>query len=270
MIEVFATPFVWDVGPEIFRIGSFAVRWYGVLFATGFILGFFVMRHAFIREGKPEADLDALLITMLIATVVGARLGHAFFYEPEYYFSNPGELLKVWRGGLASHGAAIGVLIGVYFYARNRRKQPYLWVVDRLSIAATLAGACIRIGNFFNSEILGVPTNSEWGVVFARIDAVPRHPAQLYESLSYFLIFAGLFWLYRRLGANTPRGLLFGCFLISVFMARFFIEFVKVRQAAYGAEMALSVGQLLSIPAILLGIFFVVRALLKQDKPLRA
>ena len=254
------TPLRWDVSPEFIQVGPISIRWYGLLFATGFFLGFLYMRYVFVREKKPVANLDSLLVYMMISTIIGARLGHCLFYDPGYYLSNPLEIFKVWRGGLASHGAAIGIFTGIYLYTKRHGDQPYLWLLDRMAVPVSLAGCLIRLGNFFNSEILGMPTDKPWAVVFARVDDFARHPAQLYESVSYLLIFVLLSLTYRKLGERTPGGLLLGLFLILVFAARFFIEFVKVRQAAFGEALPLSVGQLLSIPAIIAGVVLLIRA----------
>lgn len=252
---------VWSPDPVLLRAGPFTVHWYGVLFALAFFLGYLLVRRMFVREGRPEGDLDRLLLYMMVGTVVGARLGEVLFYNPAYYLSNPVEIVKVWEGGLASHGGAIGIFTALWLYARRRPDQPYLWVLDRIAVPTALAGMLIRTGNFFNSEILGVPTDLPWAVVFARVDALPRHPAQLYEAAAYGLIFLVLLAAYRRRGAVTPHGLLAGLFLILVFSARFAIETVKVPQAAFGEALPLSVGQILSVPAIALGAWLLVRAL---------
>ncbi|GMQ82718.1 MAG: prolipoprotein diacylglyceryl transferase [Rhodothermia bacterium] len=249
-----ATPFVWNVDRVLIELGPFSIKWYGLLFATGFLIGYEIIRRIYVLEEKPEEDLGRLLVYMLVATVVGARLGEVVFYNPDYYFSHPFEILKVWKGGLASHGGGIGIGIGLYLYSRSRDAQPYLWLLDRIAIPTALAGALIRLGNFFNSEIIGDPTDVPWAVVFSRVDSLPRHPAQLYESVAYVLIFAVLYSIYRRRGRSVPDGLLLGLFFLMVFSARFFIEYVKAQQAAYILPVPLSVGQLLSIPAILLGI----------------
>ncbi|MEM8487600.1 MAG: prolipoprotein diacylglyceryl transferase [Bacteroidota bacterium] len=254
------SPFRWEAGPILLELGPLTIRWYGLLFATGFFLGFLYMRYVYDRERKPVAELDNLLLYMMISTIVGARLGHCLFYEPAYYLSNPVEILKVWRGGLASHGGAIGILTGMYLYSKSRRNQPYLWLLDRIVVPISLAGCLIRLGNFFNSEILGVPTEKSWGVIFARIDELPRHPAQLYESICYLLIFIVLHKTYSKYGKDTPRGMLLGLFLILVFSARFLVEFVKVRQAAFAEGLPLSMGQLLSIPAVIAGVVLLVRS----------
>ena len=244
---------IWNVDPMFFQIGPLAIRYYGILFALSFLIGYSIIRSVFRREGKPESDLGALLMYMMVGTIAGARLGHCLFYNPEYYLNNPHEMLMVWEGGLASHGGAIGILTALFVYAR---RHP-----DRVVIVVALAGVLIRLGNFFNSEILGIPTDLPWAVIFDRIDDTPRHPAQLYESIAYGTIFMGLYRFYTRLEARTPRGFLFGLFLVSVFGVRFLIEFVKERQAADGVDLALGVGQILSIPLLILGIVFLVRAL---------
>ncbi len=254
-------PILWSVDPILFQVGPLTIRHYGVLFALSFFIGHNIIRSVFRREGKPESDLATLLTYMLIGTTVGARLGHCLFYDPGYYLGNPHRMLMVWEGGLASHGAAIGILTALFVYARRHPDQPYLWLLDRMVIVVALAGLLIRLGNFLNSEILGIPTDLPWAVVFDRIDDTPRHPAQLYESIAYGMIFVGLYRLYIRLEARTPRGFLFGLFLVSVFGFGFLIEFVKERQAAYGADLALSVGQILSIPLVILGIALLARPL---------
>ena len=252
---------VWSVDPDLFQIGPLTIRYYGILFALSFFLGYNIIRSVFRREGKPESDLSTLLTHMLVGVVAGARLGHCLFYDPGYFLSHPHKILMVWEGGLASHGAAIGTLTALFIYARRHPDQPYLWLLDRMVIVVALGGLLIRLGNFFNSEILGVPTDVPWAVIFDRIDGTPRHPAQLYESIACGTVFVGLYGLYTRLEARTPPGLLFGLFLVSVFGFRILIEFLKERQAAYGADLALSVGQILSIPLLILGIAFLARAL---------
>ncbi len=203
---------------------------------------------------------------MVVGTIIGARLVHCLFYDPHYYLSHPVEILEVWKGGLASHGGAAGIFIALWLYCRRHPDQPYLWLLDRITVATALGAAFIRVGNFFNSEILGTPSSLPWAVVFAREDAIPRHPAQLYEAAAYLLIFVGLLLIYHRLQARTPHGLLLGLFLAAGFIARFLIEFVKQRQAAYEQHFAISVGQWLSIPFVLVGMALVWRAM-SQARP---
>jgi phosphatidylglycerol---prolipoprotein diacylglyceryl transferase len=251
----------WDVRPVLVQFGPLAVRWYGLFFALLFAIGYAIARWEFRIEHKDVTTLDSLLVYMVLGTIIGARLGHCLFYEPDFYLSHPVEILKIWHGGLASHGGALGNLIAIYLYSRRHPDQPYLWLLDRVVVPTALGGCFIRLGNLFNSEILGTPSHLPWAFIFAREDLVPRHPAQLYESLAYLLVFFGLLWVYHRLRDRTPPGLLLGLFLLSVFTFRFLIEFVKQRQADYGHNMPLSVGQLLSLPFILAGIVFTWRAL---------
>ena len=251
---------IWDADPILLDLGFISIRWYGLLFSLAFIAGFVQIRRIYTEELKPLEDLDRLLMVMLISTVMGARLGHCLFYDPGFYFTHPIEIIKIWKGGLASHGGAIGIFLGLFLFSRSRPSQPYLWLLDRIAIPTALAGSLIRIGNLFNSEIIGKATTVPWAVTFARVDGVPRHPAQVYESIAYLITFAILAAVYRKYKAGTPSGMIVGLFLILVFSARFLIEFVKVRQAAFGAELFLSMGQLLSIPAILVGIGLFLRA----------
>lgn len=260
----------WNVDPVLFRAGPFelfgwtvgplAPRWYGLLFALGFLIGFFIVRRMFRRERKPESDLDILLLYLVAGTIIGARLGHVLFYHPGYYVSRPLEIIQIWEGGLASHGGLIGVLVALGLYAQSRPNQPYLWVLDRIAVPTALVGSLIRLGNLFNSEILGEATDLPWAFVFERVDAVPRHPAQLYESLAYLLIFGILWRVYRRYGPSIPRGLLSGLFLVLVFTARFMIEFVKAQQVPFADALPLQMGQLLSLPVIAAGVWLLVRA----------
>jgi phosphatidylglycerol---prolipoprotein diacylglyceryl transferase len=250
----------WSVRPELIQLGPLAIRWYGLMFGILFVIGFVIVRYQFRVEGKNEQDLDTLLAYLIVGTIVGARLGHCFLYEPSYYLQHPLEIPQIWQGGLASHGGAVGVLIALYFYSRRRPDQPYLWLLDRICVPTALAGSLIRLGNLFNSEILGNPTHVPWAFVFVRVDAVPRHPAQLYEALAYALVFAGLMFTYRRLKELTPPGLLLGWFLVSVFSFRFLIEFVKQRQASYEESLPLSVGQWLSVPFVILGVILLWRS----------
>jgi phosphatidylglycerol:prolipoprotein diacylglycerol transferase len=243
----------WDVNPEIFRIGNFAVRWYGLLFASGFFFGYLIFLRFFKKEGLSVDILDKLTIYMALGTVIGARLGHCLFYEPEYYLKNPIEILKIWRGGLASHGAAIGILLALWLFVR-KFKFSFIWILDRIVVVVALGGAFIRLGNLMNSEIYGVQTSLPWGFIFIRnLEIVPKHPTQIYESLTYFLILLLLLWLYYRNDAKPSPGLLFGLFLILVFGMRFLIEFIKEDQVAFEAGMTLNMGQWLSIPFVLLG-----------------
>ena len=258
---------IWNVSPEMFSLGPVTLRWYGFLFALGFLAGLLVMQWVFRMEGRSRQDVDRLFQYVVIGSLVGARLGHCLFYDPGYYLAHPVAILKIWEGGLASHGTGIGLFLALYLYARNTPGQSYLWILDRLSIATVLAGAFIRLGNLFNSEILGKPTDLPWAFIFARVDRLPRHPVQIYESLAYVSLFLVLLTLYRRKQTGLPPGLLLGVFLTGTFGARFVIEFLKVRQAAFGHDFLFSMGQLLSMPLILLGGWMLYRSSRYADLP---
>jgi phosphatidylglycerol:prolipoprotein diacylglycerol transferase len=243
----------WDVNPEIFRIGSFAVRWYGLLFASSFLFGYIILHKIFKNENLGEALLDKLTIYMVIGVVVGARLGHCFFYESDFYNDNPLEILQIWHGGLASHGAALGILVALGLFVINEKKD-YDWVIDRIAIVVALSGFFIRMGNLMNSEIYGIETTVPWGFVFLRVgETAPKHPTQIYEALSYLFIFFLLFWIYWRKKGQHVQGLLISLALILIFVARFFIEFLKEVQVPFEKGMTLNLGQQLSIPFIFLG-----------------
>ena len=252
------TSITWAADPEIFQVGNFAIRWYGVLFALGFAIGYFIMLNFFRKEKIPVKLLDQLTTYMVIATVIGARVGHCLFYEPGYYLSRPIEIFKVWEGGLASHGAALGILLAVYIFSR-KNKVSYLWAMDRVAVVTALAGFFIRMGNLMNSEIFGKPTSLPWGFIFENAGdpserLQPRHPTQIYEGLVYLLTFFLLFRMYWNKKGDVYQGLLISIFLILVFTSRFLIEFVKEPQVEFEAMMKLNMGQLLSIPFIILGV----------------
>ena len=335
------------------------MRWYGLLFALGFLLSQQILYYIFKKEGKPEKDVDTLTIYMVIATVIGARLGHVLFYEPERYLSNPIDILKIWEGGLASHGAAVGILFALWLYGRKKIVgQNYLQTLDRIVILVALTGALIRFGNFMNSEIIGKATHSDYGVVFARnvteviksdgsvknvnyvqhdstsseeghkpvkillefeqgqantfedyaqyvegrvntylsynpyvrehigqtgyvnyklsqdesgknyailnTYAIPRHPAQLYEAISCVLLFGFLFWIWTKHKEKLPEGRLFGVFLIVCFGLRFTYEFLKENQVDFENSLPLNMGQLLSIPLVLIGVYVLLRSYRKE------
>lgn len=346
----------------MFSIFGREARWYGLLFAGAFAFGQMVILRMFRAEGKPDKDVEAITIYMLVAVVLGARLGHCLLYEPEYYLSHPLEILKVWKGGLASHGAAAGILAAIWLYSYQRRAdgQTYLWVLDRIVITVALGGALIRMGNLMNSEIIGRPTDVPWAFIFAHsgteaitatapdaitfvkyhdtgrelvneggdhfrvldteiglkqrfldpiqrqdlaarqipfvlehseeasehfrpaeapinprltesginvdLAAVPRHPAQLYESLSTFATFLLLFFLWNKMKSNTPQGLLFGIFCILNFGLRFCYEFLKENQVEFEDELFLNMGQILSIPLVIVGIIALVRSLMIRNR----
>lgn len=251
--------FNWNADPIAVSFGPLSIHWYGLFFAAAFVIGLQIMGRMFVREGRDKNDLDSLLGFVVVGALVGARLGHCLLYDPAYYLANPLDILKIWEGGLASHGGVVGILVAVWAYARSRR-YPFLWLLDRIAVPAVLGGAFIRIGNFMNSEIVGMPTIVPWAVIFARVDDLPRHPVQLYEAGGYLLIFAVLALAYQAEGIRRRQGFLAGIFLVLVFAARFALEFFKTPQAAYEAGFALTVGQWLSVPCILAGLWLAATA----------
>ena len=260
----------WNVNPAIFHIGGFELRWYSILFVSGFIIGWYIFKKFFRREGVPEKLLDPLLYTLLIATIVGARLGHCLFYQPDYYLTSwQGfwEIFMPWKGGLASHGGAIALILAMWWYSAHYGKKygfDFLWIMDRLVITVCFAGALIRLGNLFNSEIYGDVTTLPWGIVFERNgETLPKHPTQLYEAISYTILGFGLMWAYNKKLEKLKRGEIFGIFLICLFGVRFLIEFIKEPQVEFETSMALNMGQLLSIPFIVAGIALLVWSLVK-------
>ena len=358
---------IWDVSPEIFPIGPLTIRWYGLLFALGFLVGQQILVRMYKQEGRSEKDVDTLTVYMVVSTVIGARLGHCLFYEPAYYLSHPIEILKIWEGGLASHGATIGILIAIYLYSRKQTDQSFLYVLDRMVITVALAGCFIRLGNLMNSEILGRPADVATafifvapaesaiketygdiiedvkvtqnhkdsvanGITYAGLDlklkidtrnlqkvgiptvdfftqnslrktltgysdvsenivlpaerftsesnigsngiatevvkiyGIPRHPAQLYEAISCFFLFLLLLYIYNRKKAATPEGRIFGLFVVILFTLRFVYEFFKEPQVAFENSMALNMGQLLSVPLIIAGLFVLIRSYRKKGE----
>jgi len=262
---------LWDIKPEIFSIpfdfwifDTITVRWYGLLFALGFLLGYRLVEKMFIREGISIEWLDKLFMYTMIATVVGARFGHVFFYGWDFYSTHPSEILKVWHGGLASHGAAIGIIVAMWFYSKNVSKKSILWITDFVAIPVALAGFFIRLGNLMNSEIIGSVTDVPWAFEFVNASitnpSAPRHPAQFYESICYLLTFGLLFYMYWKTNAKKKEGLLTGLFFTLIFSARFLIEFIKENQEAFEEGMSLNMGQRLSIPCVIAGIYLIYRA----------
>lgn len=257
---------VWDVNPVMFSfpewvplLGGRPVMWYGLMWALCFFFGYLIMQKVYKLEKMPEKSLDILATYTIIASILGARLGHVFFYEPQYYLAHPGDILKIWQGGLASHGGAIGILIGLFIYSRVQKK-PYIWILDRIVIAVALAGALIRFGNLMNSEIYGHATDMPWGFIFVRDgQSIPRHPTQIYEAIFCLVAFAWLWHMYfkQNLGQKQP-GLMFGIFLILIFGSRILIEFLKEVQVSFEESMTLDMGQWLSIPFVLTGIVIVI------------
>ena len=257
----------WNVSPEIFNLGPLSIRWYGLLFATGFLIGYYIGEKMFRSEGVPQKWIDSLFFYIIIATIIGARLGHVFFYGWDYYSQNPGEILKIWHGGLASHGGALGIIIAMLIYSKKVTKRNILWTIDRIVVPTALVAAFIRTGNLMNSEIYGVQTSLPWGFIFERNnETIPKHPTQIYEALAYLLAFGVLMYLYWKTRSRYKQGLLTGVFFIFIFASRFFIEFIKQNQEEFEAGMALNMGQWLSIPFVLLGIFLIFRAVKMPEK----
>lgn len=257
----------WHVDPVIFNIGNFGIRWYSLMFVAGFIIGWYLFKGFFKREGVKLDLLDPLLYTLLISTIVGARLGHCLFYQPDYYLTSWKGFLEIfqpWKGGLASHGGAIALLIGMWWFSKHYGRKnnfDFLWIMDRLCITVAFAGCLIRCGNLFNSEIYGDVTNLPWGFVFdLRGETEPKHPTQIYEALSYLILGLCLLAVYRKRLEKTPRGFFFGVFLLGCFGMRFIIEFVKEPQVGFEQGMALDMGQILSIPFIIAGVVILVLA----------
>ena len=256
----------WNVSPEMFSIGPVTLRWYGLLFALSFVIGYIIMQRIFKHENQPITLLDELATYMIISTVIGARLGHVFFYEPESYLAHPLDILKIWEGGLASHGAAVGILIALYIFARQKHK-PYFWALDRVVIVVALAGFFIRTGNLMNSEIFGKPTDLPWAFIFTRVSDIPRHPTQIYEGLSYLATFFFLLnYYYKKKGSPRP-GDIFGMFLIAIFGMRIIIEFLKEPQVGFENQLTFNMGQMLSVPFVIVGIYLILRRTVKTVKP---
>ncbi len=255
----------WNVDPALFQIGSREIRYYGLLWALALAIGLYIFYIIIVKKEKlGEKVLDSVFWYATICLIVGARLGHCLFYEPQYYLSHPLEMLYIWKGGLASHGAAIGLLIGLWLFSRKNR-LPYIWSLDRIGIVVAIGGAAIRLGNLMNSEIYGIPTSLPWGFVFVRNgETVPMHPTQLYEALAYLAIFFILWYMYfKKDVARKMPGVMFGVFLILLFLSRFLIEFIKNPQEEFETTMSLYMGQWLSIPFILAGIVILIAALRK-------
>jgi prolipoprotein diacylglyceryl transferase len=251
---------VWDVAPDIFRIGPFQLRWYGLFFALGFLIGYELMTQIYRREGRSLAALSNLAMYVFFGTIIGARLGHVLFYQPDYFLKHPWEIPMIWEGGLASHGGFAGVIVALYFYVRKYHDMSFLELADRLVVPCLLAASLIRVGNFFNSEILGTPSNLPWAIVFARVDDIPRHPAMLYEAAAYFLAFCALYLAYWKTKIVDYPGRMLGWALVVCFSGRFIIEFLKEDQVPFEANLPLDMGQLLSIPFIAAGVYIIYHA----------
>jgi len=259
----------WNPNPIALDLGFFELRWYSLLFATGVAFAYFFIQRDFKKADIPLEQFEKLALKVILGGVIGARLGHCLFYEPDYFLPRPWTIVLPFRlepefqftgyQGLASHGGALGivlVLLWVFVLQKPAKRPPFsVWyVLDRLALFIPITGACIRLGNMMNSEIIGKPTQTDWGVVFTQVDALPRHPGQLYEAICYFLLFFVMRWLART---PKPAGVLFGWFLIFLFTIRFVVEFTKADQVAFEQYLPLNMGQLLSLPFVLFGAWLI-------------
>ncbi|MBW6498718.1 MAG: prolipoprotein diacylglyceryl transferase [Bacteroidales bacterium] len=259
----------WDASPVIFNLGPLSVRWYGLFWALSFYFGYEIMYRIFKRESVPLMQVDKLLLYIALGAVVGARLGHCFFYDFNYYINNPLEILMIWQGGLASHGGAIGIILALYIYQKKVSSKSYAWLLDRLVIPISLGAFFIRMGNLMNSEIYGHQTDLSWGFIFVRAgEVVPKHPTQFYEGIPYLLLFLGLGWLYLKKAKVLPPAFMLSLFAIVMFTVRFLVEFVKEDQSAFEANMTLNMGQWLSLPLIVAGVVVFFWSLKQQPEPI--
>ena len=268
---------VWDVDPILFKVGSWEVRWYGLMWGLGFILAYEMVSRLFKKEKYPEEWVDKLFVYCIVSTVIGARLGHCLFYDWAYFSQHLAEIILPvrflpdggWKfigyAGLASHGGTLGLIIALVLYCR-KTKMHFLDVADIIALATPLTAGCIRIANLMNSEIIGLPSDMPWAFVFERVDMHPRHPAQLYEALAYFCIGLLMWYLYRTQKEHLHRGFFFGLCLTTIFVFRFFIEFIKENQESFEDGMMLNMGQWLSIPFVAIGIYFMIQGYKKEKK----
>ena len=262
----------WTADPILLDTSFIDIRWYSLMFLIGFLGGYKIIEKIFKHEGAPESWLGSLLIYVMFGTIIGARLGHVFFYEWEQYSQNPIDIFKVWEGGLASHGGTIGVALAVFLFSKFKAHRSVIWTLDRLAVAVAMVAGLIRLGNLFNHEIYGHATDMPWAFRFIDnvhawqagaqpIFTAPSHPTQLYEALCYFALFGLLMWMYWKKNSQERPGLLLGIFFVWVFGSRFIIEFVKNNQVAFENTMTLNMGQWLSVPFILIGITLIIYAM---------
>ena len=271
----------WNVDPELFTVFGREIRWYGLLWVIGLIVAVYIVQHIYDKEKLPQKWFDSLFIYMMLGIILGARLGHCLFYEPAYYLANPLEILKIWEGGLASHGGVIGIIIAVWLYSRKVTKKSMLWTFDRVIVPTGFTAAFIRLGNLMNHEIYGGPTTEPWGFRFienlhawkmgaAPIYSVPSHPTQIYEAIIYLIVFAVTMYLFFKTDAKYKQGLNLGVAMIMIFLSRFFIEYLKNVQVqseiAMRESTGLILGQWLSIPFVLWGVWLVWNALRKAKQ----
>lgn len=254
---------VWDVDPAIFSVNIFGFnlepRYYSLSFVLGFFLGERYVHKYMVKNGYTKDDVGKLFTYMLLGTIFGARLGHCLFYEPSYYLSHPLEILKVWNGGLASHGGFAGVMIAVWLFNKRVKKINLLWLLDLVAAPSLITGSYIRLGNLMNSEIIGHPSDAPWAFVFKKVDSIPRHPTQLYEAIGFFVVSMIVFHLYKKYHEIWPKGRFVGLILTGGMGWRIFVEFFKENQVAFEQGMLLNMGQILSIPMMIMGILLVFR-----------
>ena len=249
--------FIWNMNPILLELGPIKIYWYGLFFVGSFFIGLEIFKWIYRRESRDPNILDNLVIYVLLGAAIGARLVHCFFYEPSYFLEQPLKIFAIWEGGLASHGGMLGVLITVWIFTKYH-KESYLWLLARFTIVGSLTATAIRLGNFINSEIIGLPSELPWAIVFQRVDNIPRHPVQLYEAIAYISIFILLLTLYKKSTPTVATKLLPPLFLVTLFSSRFVIEYAKTRQAIYSTDLPFSIGQMLSIPFIIIGIVWLI------------
>ena len=254
--------FHWNIDPILLNIGPIKVHWYGLIFALGLVAAYSIAEYMFKKEGKDTKLLESLFFYVVVGLIVGARLVHVLFYDPNFYLAHPGEIVKIWHGGLASHGGFIGLMVALWLFSK-KHSIDFKWLLARATLPAMFVAGAIRVGNFFNSEIVGKATHTTWGVVFDRVDSIARHPVVLYESFSYFLIFAILFVLYHKVSFKCFSNIALGLTFILGFGARFILEQFKTVQSEFATALPLTMGQLLSIPFILIGIYLLIVGLKK-------
>ena len=271
----------WNVDPELFTLFGREIRWYGLFWVIGLIVAVYIVQRIYDKEKLPEKWFDSLFVYMMLGIILGARLGHCLFYEPAYYLANPLDILKIWEGGLASHGGVAGIIIAIWLYSKKVTHKSMVWTFDRVIVPTGFTSAMIRLGNLMNHEIYGGPTSQPWGFRFIEnigawkagvaepIFSAPSHPTQIYEALVYFLVFAITMYLFWKTDAKKKQGLLIGIAMIMIFLSRFFIEFIKEVQVESELLMrestGLILGQWLSIPFVIWGVWLVWNALRKKN-----
>lgn len=267
----------WTVDPNLVTIGPATIRWYGLMWALGFFIGYGIESKIYKREGMTDQHMEKLFYFMMFGTVIGARIGHCFFYEANYYLSHVSEVLCVWKGGLSSHGGACGILIALWIFSKYVAKKNFIWVMDRIVVPVAFCGACIRFGNLMNHEIYGHATDVPWAFRFITnihrwqngaepIFSAPSHPTQIYEVLYCLVTFAVVLFLYWRTNARKFEGFIYGVFLIGIFLTRFLLEFIKNSQEDFEDDMLLNIGQLLSLPLVIWAVYLLYKSIGEMRK----